>query len=242
MSMSNDKKIKVPKSFFEKFTSLVKEYKEFNVTAPEKKFGSAQTKDGTNLQWDGEALSKGIAIMVIDPNNGAIPAPDGEIELVDGTKIKIEGGLVTEIMPVSPEVPQTPGAPAAPETQSQAQPFSYEDCVKEAMTKYNDQAMAEKVCAPMKAGQVGMREHIDLVSKLIDAEIALNKYKTESENSFNAFKKQTEAQIATTSNQLKKALEMFNEFLEITPDEVEQKPERGTTRKEKLLEKFNTKK
>lgn len=82
-----------------------------NPTPEPKKFGEAVAKDGTVLKWEGDApLSAGLALLVIDPANpeGFLPAPDGEIELQDGTIVVIEGGLVKEVKGVAPVAPVAP--------------------------------------------------------------------------------------------------------------------------------------
>jgi hypothetical protein len=67
--------------------------------------GEATLKDGTVIKWDGDLpYSVGTPLMVIDPQNptGFLPAPDGEMELQDGTILVVEGGSVKEIKAVAP--------------------------------------------------------------------------------------------------------------------------------------------
>jgi hypothetical protein len=54
-------------------------------------------------------LSAG-ATVTISSESGDIPIPDGEYELADGKKLKVEGGVIAEI-----EEPEAAAAPPAPE-------------------------------------------------------------------------------------------------------------------------------
>jgi FtsZ-binding cell division protein ZapB len=60
------------------------------------KMGESKLVDGvTIVKWEGE-LKQGTPLVVVS-EEGMIPAPDGEHELVDGQLISTMGGLVTEI-------------------------------------------------------------------------------------------------------------------------------------------------
>ena len=75
----------------------------FNEVAPtEVSLTSNKLADGTEISYEGELA---IGTMV---NVGDVPAPDGNHELEDGTKITITNGAVTEIVEVevAPEVAQ----------------------------------------------------------------------------------------------------------------------------------------
>jgi hypothetical protein len=52
-------------------------------------------KDGTSIKVMG-ALEPGVQVLIAAAN-GDQPAPDGELELSDGTLINITGGLITEV-------------------------------------------------------------------------------------------------------------------------------------------------
>lgn len=121
----------ITEDFKNAFKALLKE---FNVTpapvtpavtpaataAPLVKFGEAETKDGTKIRWEGDMpLMVGSAITVIDPANpeGFLPAPVGELELKDGTKLTIEKGLVSVLVPVTPPAVTPP--PAMPDMAAQ---------------------------------------------------------------------------------------------------------------------------
>lgn len=73
-------------------------------TAPTVQLAEMKTKDGKVLTIDGE-LKEGATVMLVDPTNGPLPAPDGDHELEDGTIITVAGGLVTMVKPVSAPEP-----------------------------------------------------------------------------------------------------------------------------------------
>jgi ATP-dependent protease ClpP protease subunit len=58
-------------------------------------------KDGKNLLMNAEAAATGVELAPI----GAATLEDGEFELADGRKIKVEGGVITEVMEVAPDMP-----------------------------------------------------------------------------------------------------------------------------------------
>lgn len=74
------------------------------------KFGEGVLKDGTKIKYEGETLTVGSSVMVVAQDGTELPAPDGEHELQDGTKIKVVQGKVAEIVPVTPETPAQPAA------------------------------------------------------------------------------------------------------------------------------------
>jgi hypothetical protein len=70
---------------------------------PDAKFLDAELKDGTKIQIEGEVIEIGKKVKVI-PADGSEPmeAPNGTFELADGSKIVVEGGLITEVIPAAP--------------------------------------------------------------------------------------------------------------------------------------------
>lgn len=94
---------------------LVKQLKEkFSETKLEQKFTDAKLKDGTIISYDGETPAMGMPIMVIDEAGNKLPAPDGELELEDGTVIVVTGGMIAEVKPSA-----TPTDPAAEEVMNE---------------------------------------------------------------------------------------------------------------------------
>jgi len=65
-------------------------------------FGDYKTTEGTELRIDGEKFEEGTPIYVITPE-GQLPLVDGDYELENGTKIKVEAGLVTNVEEISTE-------------------------------------------------------------------------------------------------------------------------------------------
>jgi hypothetical protein len=57
---------------------------------------------GGQVSINGEIVV-GAEVMVIDGDGNAVPAPDGEHELVGVAKIKTEAGKIVEIMPIEDE-------------------------------------------------------------------------------------------------------------------------------------------
>ena len=72
----------------EKFTAIEKLLKE-------QKFAEVKTKDGNTLKYEGD-LKEGVAVFIVTPQ-GDVPAPDGVIELEDGSSIEVAAGVVTKV-------------------------------------------------------------------------------------------------------------------------------------------------
>lgn len=58
----------------------------------------AKTIDGQAIATPADAWAEGVEVYVIDAEGNPTPAPDGEYELEDGSKIVVAGGLVAEMM------------------------------------------------------------------------------------------------------------------------------------------------
>lgn len=111
----------------ERFSELKKKIDEFDAaqeteqttetTPTEQKFAELKLEDGSVIKTDTEELAKGSAVQVQNESGEFIPIPDGEYKcmLADGSMvaIKIEAGIVTEMMPV--EAPATEEEPAEQE-------------------------------------------------------------------------------------------------------------------------------
>lgn len=87
------------------------------VSVINERFVEVKTPDGIVLKIDGE-LSVGNTVMVVT-EEGEIPAPDGNYELEDGTKFKVENGVISEIgeEETEPEVEIEPEGTPAPENE-----------------------------------------------------------------------------------------------------------------------------
>lgn len=84
-------------------------------------YGEAMLKDGSMLVWDGD-LMQGTPVFVSTPE-GTLPAPDGVLELEDGSMIDVVGGIVQAIKPA--DQPADQPADAAP-ADTTANPVSQE--------------------------------------------------------------------------------------------------------------------
>lgn len=74
------------------------------------KFSEAKLTDGvTIIRYEADKLDVGVAVMAVT-EQGAIAMPDGDYEMEDGTKFKIVGGVVSEVVAV--DAPAEEGAPA----------------------------------------------------------------------------------------------------------------------------------
>ena len=86
----------------EKLSGLVSKFNAEPTT--EQTFIDAKLVDGTIIRY--ESLEVGMPLMVIDEAGNELPAPDGEHEFEDGTKVKVEGGIIIEIESKEEEMPE----------------------------------------------------------------------------------------------------------------------------------------
>lgn len=145
----------------EQFDGLIDKVKElgkkfgFSEEPEAAKFIDAELSDGTKVKIEGESLVQGAKVMVVT-ESGEVPAPDGEHELSDGSKIMVAGGVITEIMPKA--------------EQAAEEQFNSEEAIKtlieriEAIeSRFNE---AEKVKSEMAAMKEGVKELFSIVEKL----------------------------------------------------------------------------
>lgn len=88
----------------EKLSGLVSKFNADTTTETKETFVDAKLMDGTIIRY--ESLEVGMPLMVIDEAGNELPAPDGEHELEDGTKVKVEGGIIIEIESKEEEMPE----------------------------------------------------------------------------------------------------------------------------------------
>ena len=91
----------------EKLSGLVSKFNAEPTT--EQTFIDAKLMDGTIVRY--ESLEVGMPLLVIDEAGNELPAPDGEHELEDGTKITVEAGIITEVASKEEEAPEVEEAP-----------------------------------------------------------------------------------------------------------------------------------
>lgn len=129
---------------------------------PVAKFGEATTKDNTVIKWEGEMpLAVGTPLMVIDPANpnGFLPMPDGEVELMDGTKLTVKEGKVEVLTPVA----QAPATPQAPDMTAQVAQMKAEiETVKENFSKEKSELETKH-----NAEIENMKKQMDAVAKIV---------------------------------------------------------------------------
>lgn len=70
-------------------------------------FKDVKTQDGlTILSYDGETPAPQMPVFVMDESGQRLPAPDGDYILEDGSTLKVQGGIIMEVV--------AGGAPAEP--------------------------------------------------------------------------------------------------------------------------------
>lgn len=140
--------------------------------------------DGTKITYD--KLAEGAKVQVIT-TEGPMDAPDGEHELTDGTKITVQGGLITAIE-----------AAAAAEEVAEQTEMGQEALTKESVQAMIDAALQnipkESVDHPtvkeeeMAQEIVQMRQDMGAIVKLMD--YFMEEQQTQSENSQQKFGKE----------------------------------------------------
>lgn len=82
-------------------------------------FKDVKLKDGVTIfRYDGDMPAVGMEVVVVTAD-GALPAPDGDYEFEDGTKVNIAGGLIASVTPAA--APADPNAPPTPAAMTEAQ-------------------------------------------------------------------------------------------------------------------------
>ena len=88
----------------EKLSGLVSKFNAEPTTETKETFIDAKLMDGTIIRY--ESLEVGMPLMVIDEAGNELPAPDGEHELEDGTKVTVEAGIIIEVASKEEEAPE----------------------------------------------------------------------------------------------------------------------------------------
>jgi len=127
-------------------------------------FATATLTDGTIITWEGE-LAIGTAIMV-QTEEGMIPAPDATHELEDGTLVTTLGGVVTEIVMPETEIPEI-------EVEVEASEFAtiarFNEVVESLESKISDLNKAiESLIVERASHKEAMSKVVDLCEKMID--------------------------------------------------------------------------
>lgn len=132
-------------------------------TTVEEAFGELKDINGAfTLRFPGDSLQVGDKVTVVTAEGQEMDAPDGEHELEDGTKIRTEGSVVTEIMSADGE------KALAEEEETKEEKMEVEVEVKEEEAKLEDvvKAIVESVKEEMKQMKEKMAELEGKVSKM----------------------------------------------------------------------------
>lgn len=166
-----------PKNAILEIKKLMKQFGFFN----EEKFLDVKLVDGTQLKVDGESLEIGAKVMVIT-EEGEIPAPNGEYELEDGSKIEIAEGVISEVKGIEEPVTEEVPAEEAP-VELIDEPIEEEPVAEEP-------AEAEPIVAAVVEALLPILEEI----KSLTSELKSMKAEMEAvKNDFEAFKKEPAA-------------------------------------------------
>jgi len=127
-------------------------------------FATATLTDGTIITWESE-LAIGTAIMV-QTEEGMIPAPDATHEVEDGTLVTTLGGVVTEIVMPETEIPEI-------EVEVEASEFAtiarFNEVVESLESKISDLNKAiESLIVERASHKEAMSKVVDLCEKMID--------------------------------------------------------------------------
>lgn len=154
----------------EKLSGLVSKFNAEPTTETKETFIDAKLMDGTIIRY--ESLEVGMPLLVIDEAGNELPAPDGEHELEDGTKVTVEAGIITEVASKEEEAPEAEEAPieqpmAAVETVSKEDFETLKSEVAELKTKFEEfSTINETLSADNIAMKEIVKETFSIVEKL----------------------------------------------------------------------------
>jgi hypothetical protein len=154
----------------EKLSGLVSKFNAEPTTETKETFIDAKLMDGTIIRY--ESLEVGMPLLVIDEAGNELPAPDGEHELEDGTKVTVEAGIITEVASKEEEAPEEEEAPieqpmAAVETVSKEDFETLKNEVAELKTKFEEfSTINETLSADNIAMKEIVKETFSIVEKL----------------------------------------------------------------------------
>jgi hypothetical protein len=153
---------------------------------------SYSLKDGTPIKIMG-SLEPGVQVFIITPN-GDQPAPDGELELYDGTVLNITGGLITEVETAGQATSEQGSSTSPGEAQFSAADFE------------SKLAEIEKEVAAIKEvfsrHDTANKELIDLVGRL--AELPVEGPVSKPKNAFSEIRGRQESNLKHLADSLQK--------------------------------------
>ncbi len=154
---------------------------------------SYNLKDGTPIKVVG-SLAAGSAVLV-SGTDGDTPAPDGELELSDGTVLSITGGLITEIETANQAIDEQNGGNEPDESQFsaiaglQSKIAEIEKEINSFRESFGNHALAQK-------------ELLDLVTVL--AELPANEPASKPKNAFSEIRTKQDAKLRHLAASLQK--------------------------------------
>ena len=172
----------------EKLSGLVSKFNADTTTETKETFVDAKLMDGTIIRY--ESLEVGMPLMVIDEAGNELPAPDGEHELEDGTKVTVEGGIITEIASKQEEMPEEempieqPMAAVETVSKEDFETLKYE--VADLKTKFEEFSKTNETLA---SENVAMKEIVKETFSIVEKLAAIPTENPVSVRSNNPFKK-----------------------------------------------------
>ena len=150
----------------EKLSGLVSKFNAEPTT--EQTFIDAKLIDGTIIRY--ESLEVGMPLLVIDEAGNELPAPDGEHELEDGTKVTVEAGIITEVASKEEEAPEAEEAPieqpmAAVETVSKEDFETLKNEVADLKSKFEEFSTTNET---LSADNIAMKEIVKETFSIVE--------------------------------------------------------------------------
>ena len=150
----------------EKLSGLVSKFNAEPTT--EQTFIDAKLMDGTIIRY--ESLEVGMPLLVIDEAGNELPAPDGEHELEDGTKVTVEAGIITEVASKEEEAPEEEEAPieqpmAAVETVSKEDFETLKNEVADLKSKFEEFSTTNET---LSADNIAMKEIVKETFSIVE--------------------------------------------------------------------------
>ena len=172
----------------EKLSGLVSKFNADTTTETKETFVDAKLIDGTIIRY--ESLEVGMPLMVIDEAGNELPAPDGEHELEDGTKVTVEAGIITEVASKEEEAPEEEmpieQPMAAVETVSKEDFETLKSEVADLKSKFEE---FSKTNETLSADNIAMKEIVKETFSIVEKLAAIPTENPVSVRSNNPFKK-----------------------------------------------------
>lgn len=134
-------------------SQLIEKVKEFIVkltsqpVAEPVKLGEAMTSDGKKIMFEGDVISEGANLLMVDESGNQVPVPNGDYTMEDGTIVSVMDSKVSKITVKEEEVPSEEAAPAPIEDQKMTQLESQVNQLQkqvEDLTKLNAEFMEQQ--------------------------------------------------------------------------------------------------